>query len=108
MKRLWDNYSALIIFIIGIVIVMLFGCGPSAEERVAMEKAKQDSIEAFNSSESSGQLLQVATPVEQTYIKCIAKDYEGHISNVDVYLIGADTFVVATGMNGNGVTMIKK
>lgn len=87
---------------------MLTSCGPSAEERAAMEKAKQDSIANFQTDEASGQLIPSQEVEKQVYIKCIAKDYDGHISNVDVYLIGADTFVVVTGLNGNGVTMMKK
>lgn len=96
------------LFLIWILVTMLLigfcSCGPSAEQQAATKKQIADSIENNKVTESSGQLKAVAPPA---YIKCLANDYAGHVSNMDVYLIGTDTFIVVTNPQG-GIQMLKK
>ncbi len=103
--KIKQNYL-LIIFIIGIVLVMLFGCGLSAEEKAVIAKAKLDSITDYQGPPAAD--LIVAPTASYIRLLSTTKANLSWTSGVEVFLVGSDTIIVVTSPGCDNVTVIKK
>lgn len=88
---------------------LLVGCGPSAEEKRAMDLAKEDSIAAANQAVlTTGVPLTTETALSCVKLIATTKTDLHWTSSIEVFMVGGDTIIVVNSPGCDNIAVIKK